>query len=175
MWHSTSCTAVQQAGALVQWLTLMVARLFMCAANSSLCTTCPANLTTSRDGQAACTAPLTPGIYQAPRQAIRPTGAAPCFGSDADCVLVSQGLPFLHSSVAAAAFWRDQPCFPPVCLSPCRYAVVVDFYVVLTGLDLEDVVVRVSNPRVCCTKCGGAVASYKLLCEAGQHLNHMNS
>lgn len=52
--------------------------------------TCPANTTTARDGEAACTVPQRAGGYSAP-----------------------------------------------------RYAVVVDFYVVLTGLDLDDVVVRV--------------------------------
>lgn len=112
------------------------------AANSSLCVTCPANLTTSRDGEAACTVPLTPGTHQEPRRVAN----LHCLNSSALACSGTRHLRNLGPACLCACFHVVPPPAALLCaLRWRRYAVVVDFYVVLTGLDLDDVVVRVSG------------------------------
>lgn len=94
------------------------------AANSSLCLACPGNTTTLGDGQAACAVPLRPGKE---RQSHRCAAAAEA------SVLGAAG--------GACCPWPE----PPPSLLPTKrsYAVVVSFWVLLEGLDPQDVVVQV--------------------------------
>ena len=83
-------------------------------------------------------------------------GSLSCLGLHAVATLCSSFCALQrHAGLFGSAFERQsfQPALPPFLR---RYAVVVDFYVVLTGLDLDDVVVRVSGMGY--TQSGSATA-----------------
>ena len=118
------------------------------AANSSLCLACPANTTTLEDGQSSCDVPLSPGTYQAPRSAACLPGWLPLLHALCNTRRLRQVLPLLGAPPVLPP--ADRPGLPgkPVDRPPCgtcRYAVVVSFYVILTGLDPEDVIVQVGG------------------------------
>ena len=117
------------------------------AANSSLCLACPTNTTTLEDGQSSCDVPLSPGTYQAPRYAACLAAAActsqPTSARGNCCMCWPPIPPCAYSPVARLPPASHTAGCPPCCT--CRYAVVVSFYVILTGLDPEDVIVQVGG------------------------------